>query len=138
MPLIPRDNGGTVTIEIDNDSYELKRYLGWYDRRASSEMKGISLHMQWGKVQDGKVRIGKNELVPVTMDAMEDVQLAKLQIWLASWSHREPINQNTLKRLPGHHADALLERIADLEAEQDGPADDSPLAVSSNGSSAAE
>jgi hypothetical protein len=131
MPLIPRDNGGEIEISIDGDSYWLKRYLGWYDRRKASEMKGVSIHVRWGQVQDGVVRIGKSDLVPITMDAMEDVQLAKLQLWLSRWSHSEPMNQNTIRRIPEHVADKLLQEIAKLEGDQDGPAEDSPLAIES-------
>lgn len=132
MPLIPKDNGGTVEVVVDGDSYQLKRELGWFDRRRASEMKGISIHLQWGQVQDGVVRIGKSDLVPVTMDAMEDVQLAKLQLWLVSWSHKEPLQESTIKRLPEHHAEALLAKIDELEGRQDGPSEDSPLVIDSN------
>lgn len=129
MPLIPRDNGGEVEIECGGDTYWLKRYLGWYDRRKASEMKGISVHVKWEKVQDGAVRIGKNDLVPITMDAMEDVQLEKLWLWLSRWSHKEPISQATIKRLPEFVAEKLLAEIAQLEADQDGPQDGDPLAT---------
>lgn len=131
MPLVPRDNGGIEEVELDGDTYQLKKELGWYERRQASEMKGISLHLQWSKVQDGVIRIGKSDLVPVTMDAMEDVQLAKLQVWLVSWSHKEALNRNTLKRLPEHHVDAILEKIEELEGRQFGPSDESPLVIDS-------
>jgi hypothetical protein len=41
------------------------------------------------------------------------------------------MNQNTIRRIPEHVADKLLQEIAKLEGDQDGPAEDSPLAIES-------
>lgn len=135
MPLIPRDNGGEVEVSIGEDTYWLRRYLGWYDRQRASDIKGAAIHLPWGQVKDGDIRVGMDERVPMTMGNMEDVQLTKLAVWLKRWSHSEPITERTLKRLPQSHADRLLEEIARLADEQEGPSESDPLGKSSGESS---
>lgn len=135
MPLIDRDYGGEEEVEIDGDTYWLRRELGWYARKKANQAKGIAVHVPWSKVKDGELRIMQNDMVPITMDATEDAELQRLLIWISRWSHKEPINEKTVKRLPMNHARILLRRIKELEKEQDGPAEESPLAKSSGNSS---
>jgi len=125
MPLL--DLGGTVTVAIDGDEYVLRERISWRQRRSVSMAKGLSIHLPWGQIEGGTVRIGKHDLVPVTPDALEDVQMARLQTWLLSWSHKPKITISSLERLPDRHVDTLLDKIAELEALQDGPDPDSPL-----------
>jgi len=127
MPLVPRDFGGEVEVSLDGDAYYLRRYLGWYHRERTGQARAIAMHLPYGKVKSGDVEMDDRDTVPVTVDGLADVHLQQLRAWLVRWSHEEPITENTLKRLPKRHADRLLERIAELEKEQDGPADDSPL-----------
>lgn len=137
MPLIPvKPDLERVEFE-DGDWYELRTQLGWYYRNQLSDGAGISIHLPWSTVKDGEIRLAGSEHVPVTMDGMPDVQLNRLLVYVAAWSHREPITEKTIKRVPPAHAKRLLARIAQLEKEQDGPTEDSPLAVPSNGSSEA-
>ncbi len=130
MPLIPRDFGGEVEVEIDSDTYWLRRELGWYHREKASRMKGVAIHVRWQQVKEGDIKIADSETVPITMDATEEVSLQRLLAWLTRWSHTEAITNNTVKRLPMRHARLLLARIDELEAAQDGPGENSPLPVS--------
>lgn len=127
MPLIPRDFGGEVEVEIDGDTYYLRRYLGWYHRERTNQARAVAMHLPYGKVKSGDIDVEDRETVPVTVDGLADMHLQRLKAWLVRWSHNEPISENTLKRLPKRHADLLLERIEALEEEQDGPAEGSPL-----------
>lgn len=138
MPLLQL--GGEVEVQIGEDTYWLRETVSWRKRRRVDTSKGLSIHLPWGQIESGTVRIGKGDLVPVTPDAMEDVQMARLQTWLTRWSHTEkgrmvPITEANLERLPGDHVDRLLREISRLEEEQDGPAEDSPLVINSGTSS---
>lgn len=130
MPLIPRDNGGLVEVEIDGDVYWLKKRLGWYERSQASEMKGITFYYKQRDIEDGLAHISKDDYVPVTLDGQEDAQLGRLYVWLAKWSHKDDLSKLTLRRLPQRHAERLLEEITRLEQEQDGPTADDPLDAS--------
>lgn len=126
MPLIPRDPE-TVRLDIGEDWYELRGQLGWYHRQRLSEVSAMAVHLPWRSVKDGDIQVPQDEKVPVTLDGLPDVNLGKLLAYVKTWSHKEPINEHTVKRLPPAHARALLRRIDELEERQDGPADDSPL-----------
>lgn len=127
MPLVPRDFGGEVEVEIDGDTYWLRKELGWYHREQASRAKGIAIHVRWQQVKEGDIKIADSETVPITMDATEEANLQRLLAWVSRWSHSEPITTHTVKRLPMSHARLLLARIDELEAAQDGPGENSPL-----------
>lgn len=132
MPLVPRDPG-TQRVEMeDGDWYELRKELGWYHRNRLSEVNAINLHMAWDTIKDGEIKVPRNERLPVTLEGLPEVQLAKMLAYIKAWSHPEPINENTVKRIPPSHARLLLREIEKLEKQQDGVTDDSPLGEQSS------
>lgn len=140
MPLIPRDNGGEVEVEIDGDVYWLKRYLNWWELEQCNSSKGIAMHMKMSDAMTGRFAANGDALVPITIDNTEGVKLRKLQIWIKRWSHVEagravPLTVENIKRIDPRHVARLEREIARLEKDQRGPAADSPLASSANGSS---
>lgn len=128
MPLMPK-NSPTVELEIDGDTYTLKTYLTFAEREETSEMQAFKLRMPYNKVERGK--IDQAQMVDVVPDFLA-LKLRKLQIWIVKWSHNEPLVSANLRRLPPAHADAILAKIAELEAQgQRGIQEDSPLEPSS-------
>ena len=136
MPLIPRDHGGEVPVEIDGDTYWLKRYLSWWELENCSDAKGISLHMRMQDAVSGRLDAHGDNLVPITVDNLEGVKLRKLQTWIKRWSHDDALTLDNIKRMPQRHVTRIEREIARLEKDQRGPSADSPLASSPNGSSA--
>lgn len=128
MPLISPD-AEVERIEMDDgDWYELRTQLSWYHRNSVALPNALTFHVAWANVKAGDIQLPKSDLVPVTLDGLVELQLKKLMVYIKAWSHREPITEKTVKRIPPAHARRLLERIEELEEKQDGPAEDSPLA----------
>lgn len=101
------DNKATVEVHIEDDSYTLRRFLGFYE---AAQMDQSAFTFRFPKGWSGE-----------NTDAVEAIpnyaerKLARLRAYLADWSHTEPINDDNLKRLPPAHAEKLLEEIAALE-----------------------
>lgn len=130
--LIPRDFGGEVEVQVEDSTYWLRAKLGWFHREQAGKLVGVTIHLPYGKVKDGDIKLADKDTVPVTFEQMAETNLAKLMIWLTRWSHDEKPDKNTMKRLPLKHARALLKKIEELEEEQDGPEEESPLPESSS------
>lgn len=101
------DNKATIEVPVENDTYTLRRFLGFYE---AARMEQSTFTFRFPKGWSGE-----------STDAVEAIpnhaerKLARLRAYLAGWSHAEPINDDNLKRLPPAHADKLLEEIAALE-----------------------
>ena len=121
MPLIPRDGGQrhriVITEEIDpasaGDWYDIKTALGYYERLQASAARGISFKMPADRLQRGEVP-GGDQLVTVSMDNLAEATHIKLMVWLAAWSHPEPITSATVRRIPESHARAIQDAICAL------------------------
>lgn len=141
--IIPRDFGGVVRVEIDEAWYELRRYLGWYDRKRLSQLNVATMLILRGRVPVGEALVAITDAgrVPVAFGNMVDVDLQTMLAYLSAWSHRDdngqslPITETTVKRLSDNHAQRLLKEINTLEAAQYGPGDESPLPEPSSASS---
>ncbi len=131
MPLIPL-NPPTEDIEIGGDIYTLKTMVSAFERDQYNP--GPRLQMPFGKVKDG-LNMQDDDVVDLALADTAVVNIRKLKIWLVGWSLPEGLTSANLRRLPPSHAAYILKRIGELEKAQDGPAPNSPLPVSSNGSS---
>lgn len=137
MGLIDERHVGTETVEFEDGSwYELRKELGWYHRSMVSDMTGIVINIPGSKLREGDDIIADDDTIPATLQQLPDVQLMRLEAYLKSWSHTDAdgrhirITRNSIKRVPPKHARRLLDRIAELQAIQDGPQDGDPLAGS--------
>jgi len=129
MPLIPRDGGPTVDIEVDGDIYTLKTMLSFYEREQISS-RAMKMQIPYGRVKETDIK--EDDVVDVVLDTAE-LKHKKISLWLRRWSHDEPCNSNSIRRLPLHHAEAILKKIQELEKVLDGVKENSPLEKSSNG-----
>lgn len=105
MPLI--DTKAIVEIEIDEDTYSLRKFLGFYEQ---AQMGQSAFTFRFPSDWDGQ-STEKVEAVPNTAGR----KLAKLRAYLVGWSHAEPLNDENIKRLPPNHANRLLDEIKALE-----------------------
>lgn len=134
MPLMPRDGGRRHRIEITGeidpgsvgDWYEIKTALGYYDRLEANTARGMSMKLPARRLERGDV-LRPDEQVTVQMDNLAAATHIKLMVWLADWSHPEPISSATVRRIPESHAQAILDAIERYEAAQGAPGKDSPL-----------
>lgn len=110
----------------DGDWYELRTQLGFYRRAEVSDGMALTIHMPWSVVRNGVDAID-DERVPMTLERQPKIQMKRLYTYIARWSHPEPKNWENIQNIPPRHAKKLLDRIEELEAAQDGPAEDSPL-----------
>lgn len=131
--LAARDGGADVVVEIDGAQYVLRSEVGFYAREQASVQHGYVIRVPFGDVAGGQ--IAPDKLVEVSLERQGAVVLKKLWVWLKSWSHKEPLTEETLKRLLPSHAKVLLRKIGELERENRGPSEDSPLGENSTGSS---
>lgn len=128
MPLL--DLGGEHEVEIDGDQYTLRKAVSWVQREKCKSSPVVYIKK---KNLDNLRDIPEDELMPMQFDSDVDLQLLRLETYLVRWSHLNSngnpvkINRGSLDRLPKSHVTRLLSEIRDLEKEQDGPADDSPL-----------
>lgn len=132
MPLVPL-RPPTEEIVIDGDSYTIKTMLTAFERDQTRPEQSYKIQMPYGKLEN-RDNIRPDDMVDVVLDTAV-ANLRKLKVWLVDWSHPEKLNAQSLRRLPPRHAQMLLDRIEELEEEQDGPGPDSPLVISANGSS---
>lgn len=109
MPLV---STGTVRVEMpDGDRYELKEALGFRDRKRQ-EVETFAFRIPDDALgEDGRVDRARIELV----SRQADVDFLKIRVRLVAWSHREPITDDNVARIPPHHAEALLAKIEELE-----------------------
>ncbi|MBC7104563.1 MAG: hypothetical protein H5T97_01340 [Firmicutes bacterium] len=125
-----------ITAEIDpasvGDWYEIRTQLGYYQRLIASGARAMTFKIPYRRLSRGE-EPDPNEVIPVTMDNLADATHLKLMVWLKAWSHPEPIQSSTVKRIPESHARAILDAIEECEVDQHGPERDGPLAGRSSG-----
>ncbi len=136
MPLL--DLSGEKEVTIDGDSYTLRRYVSWLAREKASMSKGMVFYVSRRDMENGMANMSPDALIPMSADSTDDTKMLRLETWLIRWSHRESdgtpvrITRSALERLPRSHVRFLLSEIAELERDQDGPKENSPLDGESN------
>lgn len=112
MPLLDLDQ--TVTVEMeDGDAYHLKTELDYISRKLSGT-GGISTAEAVRVMgETGMSVLDYFKSMPAEeYNARKD--LTTIRIWLAGWSHPEPLTAENIKRIPPAHIKILLERIQAL------------------------
>lgn len=102
------DTKAIEKIEIDNDWYELRQELGFYEKKLMQE---AAFTFEFPSNFDGR-DMSKVKAVPNHAER----DLSKLKQYLVAWSYPDKLDDDNIKRLPQAHADKLLERIKELEA----------------------
>jgi len=115
MPLITNE---TIRVEIEgtNEWYDIRQRLGWYQKKKASMSDSIQLAVSTQAVERGQVEADdtvKVELSPA------DVQQRLFMAYLVRWSHREPLSKKNVNRIPPDHADAILAKIKELQAQEE-------------------
>ncbi len=109
MPLI--DITATEQIEIGDDTYTLKRHIGFYDE-TELLLAGFTLRdaQRRSEEANGETR------QPDAGKAAANRRLKRIQVYLTAWSYDVPITPENIKRIPSSHAKVILDKIEELEA----------------------
>ncbi len=122
----------TVDVTVDGDTYTLKTALTFFEREQTDKSNVMKIQLPFGKVERREVR--DNDLVDMVMDTA-GLALIRLKTWLVRWSHSDKLISANIRCIPPHHADALFEKIQELEESQRGAQENTTLGEPSNSSS---
>jgi hypothetical protein len=86
-----------VRVTIGPAWYDLRAQIGWYAQRQVDDARYVVR-------LDGHIEIARAER-----------DLTRLRVRLLAWSRPEPISEDAVKLLPPAHAQALVDRIEQLE-----------------------
>lgn len=121
MPLVANDDTKKITMP-DGDWYELKTQVSWYDD-TEARLSGFTMQDAVdARSSDNSTSDGDQPKALVDRSlgmAAASSQLAKLMIYIVSWSHPEPITDENVSRIPVTHGKILKEEIEALEAAQE-------------------
>lgn len=117
MPLI--DPNATEEIVIDDDTYTLKKQLGFYDTTkilagslSPADLRAIQNRSRKnGDQLDGQQA---SELID-TSTYLAQRNFLKIKFYLTSWSHPDLMTDENIKRIPPEHAKEILDKIKVLE-----------------------
>lgn len=101
------DTKATTSVEIDGDTYTLRRFLGFYEA-VQMDQSAFTFRFPTGWSGEGTDSV---EAVPNHAER----KFARIKAYLIGWTYAEPITDDNIKRIPLAHADKLLEEIAALE-----------------------
>lgn len=121
MGLINENTGKRITVNVGENTYELKTMISAYERR---EIDTAGFLMEVSQDQFSKGLRDDFMLMRPNVAARE---LKMLRTYLVSWSHTESLSASNIKRLPPRDWDALIDKINEVQKEQYGPAEDSEL-----------
>lgn len=128
MPLV--DPNETERVEFENgDWYDLRKQLSWYEANQAkfsyltpnySTLEAItSKNANGAASKEDLIDKVKGEVVK-SIDSstiVSDINLSKVKVYLAAWSHSEEITSDNIKRIPQDQFQVLLDKVKEREGD---------------------